>query len=291
MNNVYQIITDRITAMLEAGVVPWKRGWRTGLPQNVHGHKYRGINVWMLLSQGYGSPFWLTYNQARKLGGNVKSGETGMPVVYWNFRDVVTAEKDAETGEAIVKRVPFLRYYTVFNLEQTKDIGLGYKPENTLSSEATVVSAQAIIENMVDKPVIHHMGGQAFYRPATDEIYLPPKTMFTGIEDYYSTTFHEVTHWTGHETRLNRPGITDLAGFGSHNYSQEELVAEMGAAFLCAEARISEGVIENQTAYIQGWLKKLKNDKKLVVVAAAQAQKAADYVLNMNTATVEEVDA
>ena len=115
--------------------------------------------------------------------------------------------------------------------------------------------------------------------------------MFTGIEDYYSTTFHELTHWTGHETRLNRPGITDLAGFGSHTYSQEELVAEMGAAFLCAEARISEGVIENQTAYIQGWLKKLKNDKKLVVVAAAQAQKAADYVLNRGVATDEEVDA
>ena len=281
MNRAYSIITDRIIGLLEQGTIPWKKDWKGGIPMNINGHRYRGINVFTLLSAGYSSPYWLTFNQAKKMGGKIKQGEHGVPVVFWKLLERPTGETNEETGEPVVKRVPFLRYYIVFNLAQTEGIDLKYEA-SVLSDTSPIDMAERIVNGILVPPVVRHEGSRAYYSPTVDEIVLPPVDSFYSMEGYYSTRFHETVHWTGHKTRLNRPGVTELAMFGSEKYSQEELVAEMGAAFLCGEAGISQRVIENQAAYIQGWTRKFRDDKKMVVMAAAQAQKAADFVLTHN---------
>ncbi len=278
MNRAYEVITDHILGLLEQGTIPWKRGWKGGRPMNINGRPYRGINVFTLLSCGYSSPHWLTFNQAKKMGGMIKKGQHGFPVVFWKLLERETGEIDLETRETIKKRVPMLRYYTVFNLSQVEGIDLKYEAKALVDANP-IEAAEAIVNGIQFPPKLSHEGGRAFYRPSTDEIVLPEVESFFSMENYYSTRFHETVHWTGHESRLHRSGITDLAMFGDAEYSQEELVAEMGSAFLCGEAGISPIVIENQAAYIQGWSKKFRDDKKMVVMAAAQAQKAADFIL------------
>ena len=270
---VYEIITNKIIEQLENGVVPWQRPWRTTFPTNFVSKKmYRGINVLMLSMQDFDSEYWATFKQIRKAGGNVKKGSKGTPVVYTNWIEV----NDEKNGEK--KKIPFLKYYTVFNLEQTKGIEI---PKTEASTIDKLEKCETIWKEMPSKPSVKDDGGnRAYYRPITDSIHLPKWNKFQTAEEYYSTLYHELVHSTGHSSRLDREGITEQNGFGSENYSKEELIAEIGSAFMCGITGIEKKTLNNSTAYIQSWLHKLRDDKRLIVVAAAQAQKAVDYITN-----------
>ena len=287
--SVYEIITERILEKLEQGTVPWHKPWAAGgSPQNlVTGRAYRGINVFLLGSQGFtSSPFWLTFKQAKQLGGSVRKGERATPVVFWKW--IERASEDPETGETETQKIPLVRYYSVFNaVEQCDRISharLEVKQEEPEPFNP-ITSGEAIISGYPKPPTIAHDGrGAAYYRPATDSIHLPERETFDSEEYYYATLFHEIGHSTGSEKRLSRPGITNRIRHGSHDYSQEELVAEMGAAFLLAEAGIdSEGLMDNSAAYISSWVEALRDNKKLVIFAGAQAQRAVDYILDRSS--------
>ena len=279
--DLYEEITKQITGMLEAGVVPWRspilgRG-TAGHPRNLaSGKPYRGINVFLLAftayAKGYGSSFWMTFNQARTAGGAVRKGEKSSMVVFWTPYDT----KDRATGEDTT--VPVLRYYNVFNAEQCEGVEVPDAPTWEPSRHTPVEAAEQLVAGYVGGPAIVHEGSRAYWRPRTDTVHLPEPTRFASTEEYYSTLFHELAHSTGHSARLDRKLDTDPKPFGSPDYGKEELVAEMAAAFLCGHAGIAPLVIENQAAYLQGWLTTIKGDKKLVVSAAGQAQKAADWV-------------
>lgn len=271
----YDVITERIIAQLESGTVPWCKPWhgQEGMPKNLSsGKPYRGINVFLLHCLAYESPYFLTFKQAKAKGGHVLKGEKGCPVIFWKWLDV----EDRETKES--QRVPLLRYYTVFNVAQTDGIEAPALdlPER---EHSPIEAAEQIVNQMQHAPEIRHGHNGASYGPLDDVVRMPRPEVFDNGERYYSTLFHELTHSTGHSSRLDRNLDTELAAFGSPDYSREELVAEMGAAFLCGEAGVLDTSIDQSAAYIDGWLHKLRNDRKLVVTAAAQAQKAADYVL------------
>ena len=275
--NAYERITDRIIALLEHGTSPWHKPWnaRTGMPRNLVTKKpYRGINVFLLLAMNYNSPFWLTFRQAVQLGGTVRKGEKSCPVVFWKPLEVEDEQSDEE------RTIPLLRYYHVFNTAQCD--GLGDTPSVARSAaapETLCAKPEAIVTSMPHPPAIKHGYACAYYSPSDDEVGLPDQERFVSRESYYSTLFHELIHSTGHQSRLNRP-LTFISGYGRDPYCKEELIAEMGAAFLCAHAEIVETTIRNSAAYIDGWLKQLRRDKTLVVQAAAQAQKAADFILD-----------
>ncbi|HVN95585.1 MAG TPA: zincin-like metallopeptidase domain-containing protein [Syntrophorhabdaceae bacterium] len=275
---VYEIITNAILKKLEQGSVPWRKPW-TGqdqMPKNLITKKeYQGINAFILGCQDYGSPYWLTFKQCKDLGGTVTKGARATAVIYWNWLEI---EKDGDAEE----KVPLLRYYSVFNTEQCENIPEDKLPRIVTSTNDIdrITICEEIINSMADRPTITHKKQEAVYYALRDIINMPLFASFQTAEGYYSTLFHELVHSTGHEKRLARPGITDLSPFGTPSYSKEELIAEMGAAFLCGFAGIENVTLTNSAAYIQGWLKKLRNDKKLVIVAAAQAQKAVNYILS-----------
>jgi len=283
--NVYEIVTEKIVKLLEQGIVPWRRPWTsTGLPRNLVSKKpYKGINYFLLSASKYVSPFWLTYRQATELGGYVRNGEESTVVVFWKVEDLKQSGEDLDTEESNEKnrRRFLLRYYRVFNVEQCElpQAILDKLPKIETHEHDPIETAERIIAGMLNPPEIQYAGSKAFYSSVTDRITLPPRELFISAEEQIATTYHEVSHATGHPKRLNRKSITEAAPFGSPIYATEELVAEMSAAYLCAESGISPAVIENQAAYVAGWLKKLRDDRKLVVHAAAQAQKAADYIL------------
>ena len=272
----YAIITDRIVVQLEAGVVPWRKPWhgKAGIPKNLaSGKEYRGVNVFLLHCLAYESPYFLTFKQAKQRGGHVWKGEKGCPVVFWKWLDV----EEQESGEP--KRVPLLRYYIVFNVVQCE--GVEAPALDVPEREHTPVeAAERIVTAMPKRPAIRHGHSGASYSPVQDIVKMPRPEVFESEEAYYSTLFHELTHSTGHASRLDRKLDCDLAAFGSPDYSREELVAEMGAAFLCGKVGILDRRLDQSAAYIDGWLRRLRNDRRLVVTAAAQAQRAADYILD-----------
>jgi len=276
---VEEIITQRIIDKLESGTIPWRKPWAGGgMPKNFISKKeYRGINPFILGSAGYAYPYFLTFNQAKQCGGNIKKGSKGMPVVFFKYIE----REDPDNPEKI-KRFPVLRYYTVFNIEQTE--GVDYSETiaetPTLTNFQTIQKAESIIKNMPNKPKCQEIENLAYYSPIRDVVNMPKKEMFESEPAYYSTHFHELTHSTGHESRLNRKTLKDLAAFGNHDCTKEELCAEMGAAMLCGNVGIENHTIENSTAYIAGWLRALRSDKRFVIQAAALAQKAVDYILN-----------
>ncbi|MCP4600491.1 MAG: DUF1738 domain-containing protein [Proteobacteria bacterium] len=281
---VYEIITNKILKQLEEGTVPWQKPWRTTLPRNfVSKNYYRGINLLMLSGSEFSCPYWATFRQIKKAGGSVNKGEKAEPVIYWNWVPAsktrsVKVEKGEEKPEVELseRMMPFLRYYNVFNLEQTTGIEI---PGEEKTDIEPIMACENIMSQMPGPPAVTFNGGsRAFYRPRTDSVHLPRPSSFNSAEEYYSTLFHELVHSTGHQKRLSRSGIEEPSSFGSEKYSKEELVAEIGAAFLCGIARIENRTIDNSSAYIQGWLKALADDKKLMVIAAAQAQKASDYI-------------
>lgn len=274
LSKAYEVINDRIIELLNQGVIPWRKPWTGGEePMNMLSKKaYRGINVFLLSCSGFGSRYWMSYKQAAEKGGQVRKGEKGFPVIFWKWQ-----EREKENGEK--QMFPILRYYTVFNLEQIDGIKAPLEGNGELKEFCSLGEAEKIVNGMPNKPVIEHSGFRACYVPSMDQIKMPIPEVFHGEEEYYQTLFHEMVHSTGHESRLNRRPSTEIRMFGDREYSQEELVAEMGAAFLCGECGVLQSTIENSAAYIASWLTVLKNNKKILVNAAAQAQKAADYIL------------
>lgn len=280
-NEIYQQITDRIVELLEQGTIPWRKSWgaaaKHGIShQNLYSKTiYRGINVLLLSAAGFSSPYWVTFNHAKALGGNVKKGSKGIKLVFWSFVEKVR-EKD---GEDQVSWVPLLKSFTVFNVEQCEGFDCPALPTEAPTFNA-IDEAEKLVANMPARPEIRHAQQRAFYSGAFDFVNMPKRESFTFSEEYYSTLFHELGHATGHKSRLNRPGITECHEFGDEDYSKEELVAEMTAAFLCGETGIAPKTITNSAAYIASWLRALKNDHKLVISAASAAQKAADWIRN-----------
>jgi len=282
-DKVYQIVTDQILAALDRGTVPWHKPWSSKAgtaPKNAVSNKeYRGFNVLVLVSAGFTSPYWMTFKQARALGGSVKKGEHGSHVIYWHIldREVV---KSAGTKE--IEHVFFLRYYTVFNYEQTENVKLpkGRVVPGAAEADdvATIEAAETIAQKYLDREGLKvKTRDVAAYSPIYDELYMPARNTFETSEGWYSTMFHEIVHSTGHTKRLDRLARTH---FGSGEYSREELVAEIGAAMLCGVSGITRQVeIENSAAYIAHWRSFIANDVKAVVSAAGAAQKASDYVV------------
>ena len=279
MSDVYQVITDRIIQKLQQGVVPWKQAWNseTGVPKNLVSKKpYRGVNTFLLGCQRFSSPFWLTYNQAKVLGGGVKKGEQGTPVIFWKVGNKPGAsDLDLKSGKG---RYFLLRYYTSFNVSQCE----GIEVPNT--SEEKVFNPIQECEKVVDGysvSVLHDergYAGRACYVPSLDTVYMPKRESFDSSEEYYSVLYHEMTHSTGHVSRLGREGITNPSKFASHEYSFEELIAECGAAFLCGFTGIENKTLDNSAAYIQSWIAKLRNDPKWIVDAASKAARAVDLI-------------
>jgi antirestriction protein ArdC len=283
--NVYEIITEKIILQLESGVAPWRKPWNTPLPCNlISGKEYRGVNPFLLAPQGYGSKYWLTYAQALKLGGHVKRGAKSSLVTFWN----IGPEKTRTNAEGVSKtsKPILLRYYNVFNLEQTEGIaeklGLGKSPARI----PDIAQCESIVSAMPNKPAFDQ-SARACYRPSTDTVSMPSKTAFDSIEKYYSTLFHELTHSTGHASRIGRAGIEHVENFGSESYSKEELIAELGAAMLCGITGIESSTLDCSASYLKSWIEVLKGDSKLIVQAASAAQKASDYIRNISAKSVE----
>lgn len=287
--DLYAVVTEQIIGMLDKGVVPWRspilrRPGSGGLPQNLESTQpYRGVNLFLLgftaWTRGFDSQYWLTFRQAKAHGGSIRKGEKASMVVFW--KQLETA--NIETGEA--KTVPLLRYYNVFNVNQCEGIKSVKVEEAPPAREFTPIeAADSIAKGYQDGPTVEHAGQEACYRPLLDSVRMPEPTRFNSAEEYYATLFHELAHSTGHSKRLDRKLDSQIRPYGSPDYGREELIAEMAAAFLCGHAGIKPAVIENQAAYLQGWLKMLKEDKRLVVNAAGAAQKAADWIRGLREA-------
>jgi antirestriction protein ArdC len=285
MPSVYEIITERIIAQLESGVAPWRKPWTSKAPANLVSQKeYRGLNVLSLASQGYPSRFWLTFNQANKLGGKIQKGQRGSLVVYWNIGEEREVRKPDGSSK---KQTPFLlRYSSVFNLAQTEGIDIPARLLDEQRENNPIADCEAIVDGMPNRPGFEQ-SDKAWYRPSNDTVGMPARGLFHSSEEFYSTLFHELTHATGHTSRVGREGIEQLNTFGSESYSREELVAEMGAAMLCGVTGISPATLDNSAAYLKTWIARLKSDSKLIVQAASAAQKAADYIRNVNANSSE----
>jgi len=273
--DIYAAVTDRIIEQIEQGIIPWCKPWISNDKAISHatGKPYSLLNQLMLGRPGE----YLTFKQCQAAGGKVKRGAEASMVVFWKFIE----QEDEETGEK--KEVPFLRYYNVFHIDQCEGVSAKYTTETTfLDGADTLAAAQEIIYDYLSREGVnlsHEEGDRAFYSPSTDEIVLPIHKQFMSLAEYYSTVFHELTHSTGHEERLNR--LNRAAFFSTEDYSKEELVAEIGAAALVNHVGLETGnSLRNNAAYIQNWLGVLKNDKGFIVSAAGRAEKAVNLILN-----------
>lgn len=282
--DVYTRVTERIIADLEKGVRSWMKPWNAGhtagkiiRPLRHNGKPYQGINILMLWSvamdKGYSAPIWMTFDQAKDLGAHVRKDEKGSLVVYANK---ITRAETGEGGEEIEKQIPFMKGYSVFNVEQIEGLPAHYygKPENPLPLAERLDHAERFIAST--GAVIGHGGDKAYYAPARDIVQMPPFEAFKDKESYYATILHELTHWTSHKSRLDRS--FNAKRFGDNGYAREELVAELGAAFLSADLGITPEIREDHAAYLAHWLKALKEDSRAIFSAAAHAQRAADFL-------------
>ena len=274
--DIYSEITARIMEQMEHGIIPWQKPWVAcgKAISRTTGKPYSLLNQMLLGRPGE----YLTFKQCQEAGGKVKKGEKSQMVVFWKWIET----EDEETGEK--KEVPFLRYYNVFHIDQCEGINPKHTTETAFPDGAAADdAAQAIIDDYLLREKVslsHQEGDRAFYRPSADEIVLPLMKQFRSTAEYYSTAFHEITHSTGHEKRLNR--LEKIAFFGSDAYSKEELVAEIGAAALVNHAGLETvSSFRNSTAYIQNWLTVLKNDKRFIVSAAGKAEKAVNLILGI----------
>ena len=275
--DIYQMVTDLIIQRLEAGVVPWQMPWKSSgaLPRNMVSKKaYRGFNFWYLLSFGFENPLFLTFNQVKQLGGSIIKGSKSYQVIFWKLREY--KQKDGTSEE-----IPMLRYYRVFHIDCVEGIDPAKIPADESHDHEfdPVAECEQLIEFWEDSPTIELNKARACYIPSLDKIEMPNPRNFFGNDLYYNVLFHEAIHSTGHKKRLNRHEKFPDHRFSSHDNSQEELVAEMGAAYLCGICGIQTRTIDNSAAYIQSWLNKLKNDNKFVIQAASYAQRAVDYIL------------
>lgn len=283
--DVYEIINARIIDQLQQGKIPWRQTWtKSGFPTNlITKRPYRGINVWLLLSLGYTRNLFLTYKQVKEAGGTIKKDEKACPIVFWNWIE------PKETDPKGTKSKPMLRYYLVFNIEQCEGL-----PENLLlTSTEPVLENQPIetcalvYENMPKKPKVNHKENMAYYHPLFDYVNMPKINTFEDSEAYYETLFHELIHATGHKERLDRKELVQQAAMGGDQYSIEELIAEIGACYLASFCGMSQKNFSNNVAYIEGWLAKLKHDKRFIIYASGHSQKAVDFILNIAPVELE----
>lgn len=277
--NVFQMVTDRIIAELEKGSIPWERPWtgvRTGAYSRSTGKPYSLLNQLLLSRPGE----YLTFKQATEAGGSIRKGEKAQIVVFWKMLEVI--EKD-ESNKPVKKVVPLLRYYSVFHIDQCENVKPRFA-EPQLTAPDPIADGEAVLEDYLLRSgcqLVHEKQNRAFYRPSTDTIHLPLREQFPKAAEYYSTAFHEAIHSTGHETRLNR--LSRDARFGNEEYSKEELVAELGAAITMNELGMeTTGSFCNSAAYVQGWLRALRNDSRMIISAAGKAEKAVQLLLNLN---------
>jgi antirestriction protein ArdC len=286
--SVYEIVTEQVIRQLESGVAPWRKPWRTEMPCNlISGKAYRGLNTFLLGSQGYPSRYWLTFNQANKIGGHVKKGEHSSLVTFWNIGEEKLVRQSDGTEK---KQKPFLlRYYRVFNLTQTEGIAEKLGLGNASPRVPSIEGCEAIVAGMPNAPRMEQSNA-AWYRPSADTVGMPARGLFSSAEEYYSTLFHELTHSTGHASRIGREGIERIEAFGSDSYSREELVAEMGAAMLCGVTGIAPSTLQNSASYLKTWIERLKSDSRLLVSAASAAQKASDYILGKSQTIAPETE-
>jgi antirestriction protein ArdC len=289
--DVYSRITAQIIAELEKGVRPWIKPWnaehaagRITRPLRHNGQPYSGINVlslWMsATAQNFAAPIWMTYRQASELKAHVRRDEKGSLVVYANA--FTRTETDEQTGDQIDREVPYMRAYTVFNVEQIEGLPEIYyaRAAPTLDPVARIEIAERFFA--ATGANIGHGGNRAFYSHSADAIQMPPFESFRDADSYYGTLGHELCHWTGAKHRLDR----NFGGhrFGSNAYAQEELVAELGSAFLCADLEIALEPREENAAYLANWLEVLQKDSRAIFTAAAHAQRAADFIHKFSTA-------
>ena len=283
----YDVVTSRLVELIEqSGALPWERPWdRTGTdaPVSVRGHEYRGVNRLLLgiagQVYGYGDHRWITFAQAKERGGHVRKGEQSMPVVLWK-PVTKSAGTDPATGEETTESYLVARYYRVFNVEQVDGLDLEpVGPERERHDWRPLDRCERVVADMPARPEIRHAGTRAYYAPGPDVVTMPERHRFAAPEGYYGVLFHELAHATGHSSRLAR-GLEDPAPFGSADYSREELVAELAAAFVCGAVGIDTPRAErNHAAYLANWLRVLRADARMVVTAAARASKAADRIL------------
>ena len=277
--DLYQTITDKFIDEMKKGIIPWKRDWRGafGAPRNFATKKpYRGINVFLLYfdaqKHGYKRPEYLTFKQCADLGGSIKAGSKSTIVVFWKL--LKKEETDPKTGQLKKKTIQFLKYYNVFNVEQTTLT----IPEEPVTEHVAAPKAEETIKSYLTRETIAQEAGNPAYCPSTDSIRMPNLNDFEHAEEYYSAYFHEMTHSTGPKKRLAR---FEIGGYVHEEYAKEELVAEIGASFLMADHELTtEFSFKNSTAYLQNWISALKNDPKLIICASGKAQLAADYIYN-----------
>jgi antirestriction protein ArdC len=285
MKNIYKEITEQIVQALEDGVRPWHQPWNTAhmegriaIPLRQNGVAYRGVNVlalWMqAMAKGYASPIWMTYRQAQALGANVRKGEKGSLVVYAD--KITRTETNAATGEESERAIPFMKGYTVFNAEQIEGLSDLYyvKPAPLTPTIQRIARVEAFFA--ATGVTVRHGGNRAYYSASTDHVQMPPLESFHDAGAYYATLGHETTHWTKHPTRLERE--FGRKRWGDEGYAMEELVAELGAAFLCADLELTPEPRDEHASYIEHWLKVLKSDNRAIFAAASHAQRAADFL-------------
>ena len=292
--DVYTRITDQIVQALEQGVRPWMKPWDAAhaagpvsRPLRHNGKAYGGINIVMLwasaMEQGFSAPLWMTFRQAKELGAHVSKGSKGTLVVY---ADKITRTEQNEKGEDVERQIPFMKGYTVFNVDQIEGLPAHfYARGGTFKNEGQRnAGAETFFANT--KAEIRHGGNAAYYAPGPDVVQMPDFESFRDAVAYYGTLAHECTHWTRHASRLDRD--FGRKKWGDEGYAMEELVAELGAAFLCADLELTPQIRQDHAPYIAGWLKVLKEDKRAIFTAASHAQKAADYLHSLQPKAQQE---
>ena len=265
-SDIFNKITDTIIQKLRDEIIPWRKSWRSGLPRNyISKRPYNGINFLSLCSMEFSSPYYLTYLQCKQQNGFINKGEQGSLVVFWKIEDLDEISRKELISDRKVK--PILRHTYVFNNSQTS---LNVAPNDSVK----IISAENILTSLKEKPVIKHNFRGCYYNIQQDIISIPTVDDFDNPEEYYSNLFHELLHWTAHQSRLCR----DLSA-KDDAYAIEELIAELGSSYLCGLAGISPRVLDNQTAYILGWLSTLSRDRQIILKAAVEARKAVNYLL------------
>lgn len=275
--DIYEMVTDRIIEQLEKGYIPWQKPWtgvHDGAYNRISNKPYSLLNQMLLFKTGE----YASFKQWTELGGHIKKGEKAEIVTFWKIQPI---EEENEDGEKVIKQIPLLRYYNVFHISQVE----GVEPKSIdLNELQPIEEAERIKTEYMQREhikILEKVTDKAFYSHSLDYIQVPCKEQYQNIEEFYSTLFHEMTHSTGHKVRLDREDVKDCMYFGSENYSKEELCAELGSAFLINKLGIaSSKSFTNSTAYIQSWLRVLKNDKKFIISASSRAEKAVKYILN-----------